>query len=144
MFYKRMNLQWFALVVPDDAEYRMLEILLNQVPADDPRLKLYDNDLTPSENTTYASITECEGHGYADYQVTGDSWGIATDATGVTEASFPQRNFVFTGAQGNVYGYFVTNNAGTGLLWVERFSDGPYNIPAGGGTIKVTPKIRLA
>jgi len=27
------------------------------------------------------------------------------------------------------------------LMWAEKFVDGPYIIPAGGGTIKITPRI---
>ena len=44
----------------------------------------------------------------------------------------------------SVYGYFVTNNAGTVLLWAERFTDGPYNLPSGGGSIKITPSIEAS
>jgi hypothetical protein len=42
-----------------------------------------------------------------------------------------------------VYGYVVTNSAGTIALWGETFTDGPYTIVNNGDLIKVTPVFTL-
>lgn len=65
-------------------------------------------------------------------------WRISSAAT------YAQQTFTFTGALGNVYGYYLNRTTGTDLMVAERFSDGPYNITANGDQIKVTPLISLS
>jgi hypothetical protein len=50
------------------------------------------------------------------------------------------------GSWGNIYGYFIaTSTDGTGkLLFVEQFTNGPYNIQQNGDEIKITPSIVIA
>jgi hypothetical protein len=132
-----------ALVVPDVGEVSLLESMLNHTSAGDVVLKLYTNNYTPDEDAVLGSFTESTGTGYADKTLTGSSWTVSTSA-GTTTAEYAQQSFDYTGAEANVYGYYVVNNAETELLWAEIFTDGPYSIPSGGGSIKVTPKIELA
>ena len=131
-----------ALKVPDGGEVLLLKKMLNHTAPDNVKLKLFINNVTPAEDDVVGTYTEATGAGYAAKTLTGGSWTVETD-TGVTTAEYAEQEFVFTGAQANVYGYYVTDSAGTGLLWAERFTDGPYSIPAGGGSITVTPKIVL-
>jgi hypothetical protein len=131
-----------ALLVPNVGEVEMLSRLLNKNASDNVVLHLYKNDQTPGEADVIGDYTECTAAGYASQELTGSSWAVST-AGGVTTATYSQRTFTFTAAEPTVYGYYVTNNAGSLLLWAERFSDGPYAIPGGGGTIKITPKIEL-
>jgi len=56
---------------------------------------------------------------------------------------YSEQAFDFT-TRTTVYGYYVTTIEGTPkLLWMERFTDGPYLLPVDGGEIGVTPKIEL-
>jgi hypothetical protein len=105
-------------------------------------LKLYTNNLTPAEGDLYASYTESTGTGYTSITLTGSSWTVNT-AAGTTTAEYAQQTFTYTGAETNIYGYYVTQST-THILWSERFTDGPYSIPSGGGSVKITPKIELA
>jgi len=125
------------LLVPNVGEREMLERILNG--SDKCVLHLYKVDKTPAETDVVTSYTEVNTGGYAPITLS-NTWNIST--TDPTEASYAQVSFDFTGAA-TVYGYYVTNNNGTILLWAEKFSDGPYNIPSGGGSIKITPKIQL-
>lgn len=122
-------------------EENLLARMLNNASPDNVNLHLYTNNYTPTSSDTVASYTESTGAGYALITLTGSSWVIAgpTPAT----ASYPQVTFTYTGAEPVLYGYYVTNNANTILEWAERFTDGPYSIPSGGGSVKITPKISL-
>jgi hypothetical protein len=61
--------------------------------------------------------------------------------SGTTTASYPEQTFTMTAASTD-YGVYITNNAGTQVLWAERFSDAPHTLPSGGGTEKITVKIQ--
>ncbi len=128
-----------ALVVPDVGEVLLLSYALNKVPPNDFKLKLFTNDYTPVEESVVADFTECVAAGYAAITLTGTDWTIET-ATGVTTAEQPQKTFTLTGASID-YGYYITNNDGSQVLWAERFSDAPHTLPSGGGTEKITVKL---
>lgn len=131
-----------ALLVPDVGERELLSRALNKSIPDDCKLHLYINNKTPAEGDVVADYTASTGSGYAPITLTGSNWTVTT-AAGTTTASYPQVTFTYTGAEPNIYGYYVTNATGTTLLWAERFSDGPYAIPSGGGSVKISPKIEL-
>lgn len=132
-----------ALLVPNVGEAELLKRMLNFSAADNCVLKLFTNDVTPAEGDTVATYTEADFAGYAAATLTGASWSVAGDPT---EASYAQQTFTrsSTGTAQSCYGYFVTNLAGTILLWAERFTDGPYTVTNNGDNIKVTPRIQLA
>jgi len=117
-----------ALLVPDVGEVLMLKYMLNFATASDVKLKLFTNNRTPAEGDALASYTESTGNGYTANALTGTNWTVVT-STGTTTGSHAQVTFTFTGAEASIYGYYVTDSAGTGLLWAERFTDGPYAIP---------------
>jgi hypothetical protein len=129
------------LLVPDVGEVELLSRMLNKSATGDVILRLFSNNYTPVEGATVASFTQASAAGYAAKTLTGASWTVATNA-GVTTASFAEQTFTFTAAQ-VVYGYYVTNSANTIALWGERFDGAPFNIPSGGGSVKVTPRITL-
>ena len=133
-----------ALLVPDVGEVEMLSRILNYSATGNVVLRLFTNNVTPGETNVVGSYTEMNGMGYAAKTLTGTSWSIAT-LSGVTSAAYAEQSFDLTAGSGVVaYGYYVTNVAGSVLLWAERFTDGPYTIPTGGGSIKITPNIQLA
>ena len=127
-----------SLIVPDCGEVEFLSRVVNKNTPADLELRLYTNDVTPGEATVLGDLTESTGTGYAAITLTGASWTVSTTAN-VTTAEYAQQTFTYTGAEANIYGYYLTS--GGVLMWVERFSDGPYSIPSSGGEVKVTPKI---
>jgi hypothetical protein len=124
-----------ALLVPNVGETELLSRMLNKSTTGDVKIHLYSDDVTPAEGDTVSSYTLITDP--AAISLTGSNWSV-TDGT----ASYAQQTFTFSGSA-TAYGYVVTDAAGTTLLWSERFTDGPYTIPAGGGTIKITPNISL-
>ena len=127
-----------ALLVPNAAEDVMLQNILNKTAPQDGRLKLYTNNITPAETDTEASYTEAAGFGYTDILFSPASWTITPGAP--TSAAYPQQTYTFTGALGNVYGYYVVQTTSGKILFAERFSTGPFNIVNNGDQIKVTPQ----
>lgn len=127
-----------ALVCPDVGEAELLDRIVN---SDDLVLRLFTNNLTPSDSTTLGSITEASGSGYASITLTGGDWTVDTDA-GVTTAEFAEQTFTFSGSI-TIYGYYVTTPGGSPvLLWIERFASAPLSFP-GSGELALTPRISL-
>lgn len=131
-----------ALVVPNAGEGRMLKALINHTAPENQVLKLYTNNITPGESDTAGTYTEASGNGYAAANLTGSSWTLTEGDPSFI--AYAQQTFTFTGALGNVYGYFIIQTTSTIILWAERFSDGPYNVVNNGDQIKITPRFELA
>jgi hypothetical protein len=132
-----------ALLVPDIGEVFLLQYLLNipLITNGDKVLHLYNNDVTPAESMTMGTLTEATEAGYTPHTMTSATWTVAT-AGGTTTGSYTQRTFTFT-TGATIYGYYVTDAANSTYLWCERFAGAPFTLPAGGGTIAVTPRIEL-
>jgi len=102
-------------------------------------MKLYQNDLTPDEDTTLADFTECDFGGYAGVAVTWDTPYI----DGAGNVHLPADNIVFlcTGTPFNsVYGYWL-ESAGGDYLGGARFEDAPRNVPAAGYGIDASVEV---
>lgn len=103
------------------------------------KLKLYSNNVTPTADTIASDLVEVTGGGYSSVSLSGSSWVISE-----TTASYAQQTWNFTGAVGNVYGYYVTTADDSTVIFSERFSDGPYVVAASGDIIRVTLSITMA
>ena len=125
-----------SLLVPNESE---VEFLTRMMRCEGSKLKLYGSNTTWSETSTVGSCTECTTGGYAQKSLT-TAWTVTTPGGGTSYATFAQQTYTFTSAC-TAYGYLVTNSAASVLLFAEAFTDGPYIIPSGGGTILVTPNI---
>lgn len=82
--------------------------------------------------------------GYAQQTLTAASWTWAAGPTG-DSIFYPQITFTFTGAD-SINGYYLSTMKLPGdsiILYAEVFTNGPYVLPAGGGTIKVTPQVGI-
>jgi len=130
-----------ALVLPNQAEKILLEALVNKTAPQDLKLKLFQNNVTPSETDTEATYTEATFTGYSAVTLTASSWTVTEGAP--TQASYPQVTFTSTagGQNQSIYGYYLVQVTSGKLVWAERFTDGPYTIVNNGDSIKVTPVI---
>ena len=127
-----------TLVVSNVGDVLALNRLLNVASTADVVCHLFSNSYSPQKTDTVSSYTECSAAGYAAITCTGASWVVAT-VSSVTTASYPAITFNFTGAQ-TVYGYYITDSAGTTLLLAEAFPTA-LAIPSGGGSVTVTLNI---
>ena len=124
-----------TLVLPNVGEQLALKLIVNKTTQGNLKLHLFKTNVTPGETDTVTTYTECDAAGYGAITLTGATWTVATDGSGNTTASYPQQTFTFTATQ-NVYGYYLTDNAGTTLLYAEAFPS-VFPIPSGGGSVAV-------
>lgn len=129
-----------ALLVPNNGEGDALQYFVNRATPENLVLRLYTNNVTPGETDVAATYTEASGFGYSAVTLTGASWGAPSEGA-PSSIAFAQQTFTFTGALGNVYGYYLTRATSGRIAYAERFSDGPYNIVNNGDQIKITPTI---
>jgi hypothetical protein len=139
-----------AIVISNEGEALLLEYAMGKTAAADQKLRLYTNDYTPLHTSVVASFTEMGAvQGYTLKTLTTTSWGAATPGTGTgtstsnkASIAYAQQTFTADGTGGSqtVYGYFVTDNAGTTLLYAERFSTAKTYANVG-DAIKITPGI---
>jgi hypothetical protein len=136
-----------ALVVPNDGEVSLLQKMLNQNQTNTLLLKLFSNNYTPSYASTLSELVEVTTTGYTNATVTNSNWTVSTpSATDYAQAGYPELSFTFSAssAQSLVYGYYVTDtNAPSNLLWLERFTNAPFTVPAAGGNIGIILTINL-
>ena len=130
-----------ALVIPNASEVKLLNNLLNISAPTNTILHLYSNNLTPSSTTVIGNVTETASGGYAAITLTSSSWTVATSGGGITTASYAEQTFNIT-TSATIYGYYITNLAGD-LLWLERFTAAPFQLPGSGGQVLITSQLSL-
>lgn len=131
-----------ALVFVDNGESVALQYLVGKIASTEAvSLKLYTDNEALTDATVAGDLTEATGNGYADKDLTGASWTVT--GTNPTSIGYAEQTFTFSGALGNVYGYYFVRTSTLDLLWAETFSDGPYNIANNGDQIKITPAITI-
>lgn len=141
-----------SIVVSNEGEKLLLEAMVGKVAAATLKLKLYTNNVTPGHTDTAATYTEMGAvQGYTEKSLTTSGWNAGTAGTGTGTSTsnkasieYPQQTFTAdgTGAAQTVYGYFITDSAGTTLVCAEKFST-PQTYASSGDAIKITPKITL-
>lgn len=130
-----------ALLAPNEGEILLLQYMVNMVASNNAILHLYVNDYTPVEASAFANFSETGLGGYAPLTLAGANW--TTQLSGNTAfAIYSEQTFTFTTGI-SVYGYFLTNNANTKVLWAERFSGAPFTLPATGGAVSINPRGEL-
>ena len=132
-----------ALICFNKGAQEILTRALNKGATGDVKLNLYKSNTTLSETTAIGDLTLADFTGYSAATLSGASWTV-TDAD-PSSASYAKQTFTSSAGSQNqaVYGYVVTNSAGTIALWGETFTDGPYTIVNNGDKIEVTPVFTL-
>lgn len=128
------------LLVPQNSEADSLKYFVNAAVPEDLVLRLFTNNVTPAETDTAANYTEASGSGYAAIALLGASWAAPVEGL-PSSIAYPQQTFLFTGALGAVYGYFMTRAISARIALAERFTDGPYTVANAGDAIKLTPRL---
>lgn len=129
-----------ALNFPDVGENLALEAIVNKTAPQNLVLKLYSNNITPSDTDTAATYTEATFAGYSAITLTGASWGSASGGT-ITYGSQQTFTRTSTGTVENIYGYFCIQTTSTILMYSERDSAAPAPMTNNGDQIKITPTI---
>lgn len=128
-----------ALNVPDVGENKMLEAIVNKTAPENLSLRLYINNITPSDTDTAGTYTQAGFPGYAAITLTGASWNAA--ASGSISYS-AQQTFTCSGTStDDVYGYYLVQVTSGVLMWSERAASAPIAVRVSGDAVKVTPAI---
>jgi hypothetical protein len=135
-----------SLVFGDTGAESMLKARFNnQWPTvKDLTIKLFTNNIVPTDDHTAVDYTEAAGGGYALKTLTCGSWTI-NPANNPRDAVYAEQIWTFTGAlsgSATVYGYFVVDDDGV-FQWAEQIS--PVMAPANNGDqLKITPQFQLS
>jgi hypothetical protein len=129
------------MLLPNVAEVQFLKIILNKVAQENQTLKLFANNITPSQTDAAGTFTEVSGGGYAAKSLVAAGWTVGGGNPGT--AVHTTQTFSFTGTAGLVYGYFLVGASSGLLYWAERFTDGPYDVAAGDVIENVIPQFTL-
>ena len=128
-----------ALNFPDTGENLSLEMIVNKTAPQNLVLKLFKNNITPSDTDTAATYTEATFTGYSAIPLTGASWNAASAGT-ITYSA--QQTFTCTGASADsIYGYYVVQSSSGILLYSERDASAPFAVSNSGDAVKLTPSI---
>jgi hypothetical protein len=130
-----------AVVFTNAAETVALKAFLNKTAGENLVLRLYSDDQTPAKTDVAGDYTEVSGNGYASIELLPATFTF-TDGDPST-AAYPQQTFGFSGAAGNIYGYYVTQKTTGALMFANRFSNAPINIANNGDEIRITLTITL-
>jgi len=129
-----------ALNFPDIGENIALEALVNKTAPQNLVLRLYSNNITPSDTDTAGTYTEATFAGYSAITLAGASWNAAAAGSIAysAEQTFTRSS---TGAPENIYGYYVTQATSGLLVYSERDGSAPFAVTNLGDAIKITPTI---
>lgn len=128
------------MLIPNGGEVIDLSYLVNKATPENLVLRLFTNNITPSETDTVATYTEATGGGYAAITLTGATWTVTAGAP--STASYPQQTFTFTGAlttNTTIYGYYMTRATSNDLVLAETFTS--FTPANNGDNVKITPQI---
>lgn len=149
-----MHLLWLAhmlnsvtggayMIVPAIAESILLDYITSFAVSDGWQLRLYKNNYTPVDSSTFLNFVECNFQDYAAIDL--DSWSAATqDGAGNSYAEHAMETFVkgTGGTTNQAFGYYVTNSDPQ-VLWAERFDPGPIDFLVAGDSLDITARLRL-
>jgi hypothetical protein len=131
-----------SLIVPITIQTAVIQEVLSA----DLKLRLYSNNYSPSVNSVIGSFTEVSGGGYAAEDLLSADWVYGTVSP--VAATQTVKTFGFSGATASpstVYGYYVTNVAGSVLYWAEAFSTTYFPFePSNGAYIRIFPRFAVS
>jgi len=133
-----------SIKVPDVAELKLLDMLRTTLNSSSPKICLFKNNYTPVDSSVLADFTAATFSGYAPVTFTGLGTPATVSGRAVSTNSVAA-TWTKSGATGNdIYGYYVTDAAGTSLLWAERGGAAPYSMNVNGEGLSITPTLSLA
>lgn len=119
-------------MIPEEGERDLLAFAVGKTKTENLELRLYANDHVPLANDDRSNYTEVAGGGYASVVLRGALWEFTDKGI-----ECPEWSFKFTGAVGNVFGWYLTRETSGRLAWAGRFVDGPYDVRTRGDIIIV-------
>lgn len=124
-------------VVPDQGIQDALDDLLATTEWANAKLRLFSNNVTPTTSDTPSTYTESSFSGYSAVTLSG--WSAASVSAHVATSTATPITFTITSGSATVYGWYITNSAGTRLLAAQRDASAPVSLSSTGtNTYSVT------
>jgi hypothetical protein len=143
-----------VLLIPGEGTVQLCKDILGAAALETWQLHLYQNNHTPAESDTTSNYTESTFTGYSSQLLTRDTsaghWatpvsqaptGAWSGATNVAESTYASQSWSPTSSQ-TVYGYYVTGNTSTKLIFAELFASAK-NL-SNGDTLSLTPRFGVS
>jgi len=110
--------------------------------AEDLKLGLFQNNVTPALSDVIGTYTAATFTGYSAITLTGASWGITLGDPVLL--AYAQQTFTSSADQTpqSIYGYYIFRSATLDIVGAEKFSVAQ-TVQFNGDTIKITPRIYL-
>lgn len=109
-------------------------------------LKLYINDIVPTDTDTsgsFVEVTDADA-GYSDIELVGANFTVS-QVNNISEARYAQQTFLFTGAltsNATIYGYYIVDSDGV-LIYAERAAVS-FTPVSPGDAVLLTPIFQLS
>lgn len=110
----------------------------------DLTLKLFVNNIVPTDATITADLVEAVGGGYVAKTLTAGLWTPYIDL-GISQVSYETQNFAFTGpltTNTTIYGYYIVD--ADGVLLVAEVAAAPFAPVVVGDSVGITPVHKLS
>jgi hypothetical protein len=129
-----------AIVFPKSEGLTVVNAIVTLAAFVGAKLHLFSNNMTPTANNVLADFTECVYSGYAPATIV---WsGAFYDINGIAVSSGGESLFAQVGATGDFcYGAFLTDSAGTHLLWAGNLDSPPFTFVSTGDTLPLVIKM---
>lgn len=116
-------------VVPNVGEFTLLEIYRDRwMNVNNPKMHLFKNDHVPGPEDLLSDYTECDFSGYSPDVL--DEWDAPVLQADGSYMIQEVNNSIFANAGGppanDIYGYYVTDNSSSVLLWAQRDPNAPF------------------
>lgn len=135
-----------ALLVPNVGEQKIAQLITNSAATTGENLmiRLFKSNTTPTSTMTLTDYTEATFTGYAAVAATSASWTITPGAP-TSAAQTAASTFTCSAATSeSIYGYYISQENSSTLMWSERFSDGPYVLTNNGDKIILTAQLTVS
>lgn len=109
-----------------------------------PRIRLFVNNITPSETTVVADLTECSASWYGG-PISLAPGGTVTTVGGTAQRVWDAIEYDYSGADPDtlIYGYWLDTAVDPSYFIIKRFDDAPRILGAATGPMWVIPAIGL-
>lgn len=130
-----------SLVLADNGLSAILSELRTNWNATAIRIHLFKSNTTPTTSSVLGDFTEADFAGYAALNLI--TWAAPSVTSHVGRMTAATRTFTrsTTGAAQSIYGYYVTDNSDTVLLWAERDGAAPIVLTNAGDSYTITPAL---
>ena len=130
------------ILIPDIGEIEVLKDLLGKQLIGDLTVKLFVNDITPSNGDTLATYIEMSTLGYAPKTITPAGWTIIPTLNKAL-GTHTMLTWVFSaGAPVTIYGLFVVDSRGA-LRWMDRLET-PLDVGQASDSLSITPRLSFS